>query len=203
MEEWPPYFAIRRERSGRIRYYWKASRGLRTKLPNSRHASYVRLSDDPAIAVQECVAITRKVLSWIAAHPDPLLDEAKPMPPPWAPPAGPPAATVRRRAPEQPAALGIAAGVYVVGFRHGPVKIGHGRDPRRRIGELQTGSAKEIHLFCFLRVPGVDGVHIEFAAHRALSAHRQKGEWFAIRPRAAIKTVLDIVSAKIGGGEGA
>ena len=65
--------------------------------------------------------------------------------------------------------------VYVIqAGKNGPIKIGAATDPRRRLEQLQTGSADRLHL-----VKVFDGgTELERELHRRLSKYRLHGEWF-------------------------
>ena len=56
----------------------------------------------------------------------------------------------------------------------GPIKIGKGNDPERRLRELQTGAYVRLHLRAILDVE--DGVEQHF--HEILESCRTLGEWF-------------------------
>lgn len=56
------------------------------------------------------------------------------------------------------------------------VKVGVARDPRKRLAELQVGSAVELRLI--KAVPG--DREIEYELHRRWREHRTIGEWFVL-----------------------
>jgi hypothetical protein len=57
----------------------------------------------------------------------------------------------------------------------GPVKIGHARDPRRRLAMLQTGNAAPLAIIRLVE----GGREEEAAAHAQFAVARLSGEWFA------------------------
>lgn len=56
----------------------------------------------------------------------------------------------------------------------GPIKIGHARSPRRRLGELQPGSSDDLHIVAACE----DGAGLESEVHAALRDHWIRGEWY-------------------------
>lgn len=56
------------------------------------------------------------------------------------------------------------------------VKIGHSRNPRKRLNELQTGSVNWLELMACL--PGT--AEDEAKLHKRFAKDRVRGEWFAI-----------------------
>ena len=56
----------------------------------------------------------------------------------------------------------------------GPVKIGKGNDPERRLMALQTGSYERLHLRATLDV----GDEVERHFHQILEPCKTRGEWF-------------------------
>lgn len=65
--------------------------------------------------------------------------------------------------------------VYFLQDPYGDVKIGHSREPLRRVQSLQTGS---VGLLTLVRI--IDGAAAtEKWLHRRFSAYRRRGEWFA------------------------
>lgn len=78
--------------------------------------------------------------------------------------------------------------LYIMGSsRDGPLKIGIAKDPRLRAKTLQTGAARELHLYWVYPCPR--GVIWEEIAHRILRPQRLKGEWFDIPIEQAISVL--------------
>lgn len=80
------------------------------------------------------------------------------------------------------------AGYVYVAKTNGAVKIGISKsDPKKRIASIQTSCPWPVELHRSYRCNRVRDV--ESAAHRALSKHRMRGEWFAIDPEQAMSAV--------------
>lgn len=60
----------------------------------------------------------------------------------------------------------------------GPVKIGWALDPDRRLGELQIGSAEDLHIIGI--TPGT--MADERQLHKDVAEYRVRGEWFQLPP---------------------
>jgi hypothetical protein len=70
--------------------------------------------------------------------------------------------------------------VYVIrAGDEGPVKIGHGKDPYRRLASLQSGSAQPLILLGTLAGAAPE----ELRLHQQFAADRIFGEWFKFNPR--------------------
>ena len=83
----------------------------------------------------------------------------------------PPAAKVKEPSKREVAEVGF---VYFVSDGEA-IKIGKANDPKRRLGGIQTGTARPLSLLGV--VPG--GRRMERRIHREFQAHRLRGEWFA------------------------
>jgi hypothetical protein len=80
--------------------------------------------------------------------------------------------------------------IYVIAAVHsectGPVKLGLSNDPDRRVRQLQTGHAEELHVF-YRQPVEQDKVHLyERMLHRDNRHHRLRGEWFNMTVEHAI-----------------
>ena len=65
--------------------------------------------------------------------------------------------------------------IYVIQLgEHGPVKIGHSADPKKRIDMLQVGAAETVYLRALVAGAQPD----EKALHRKYDEFRMRGEWF-------------------------
>lgn len=84
--------------------------------------------------------------------------------------------------------------VYLIrAGENGPVKIGHARNPERRMAGFQTGHYERLSL---LRTwPG--GQPEEAALHRAFSEYRLNGEWFRFCPAMLDADVKALVDASL------
>lgn len=71
----------------------------------------------------------------------------------------------------------------------GRVKIGHGRDPWRRLTMLQTGCPGELTLLAIIE----GGEATERELHERFAEHRARGEWFHYR--GALGNYLDALPA--------
>lgn len=73
-----------------------------------------------------------------------------------------------------------AAGGWVYFIRAGDaVKIGHSRDPQKRLKQLSTGSAEPLELWH--RLPG--DKQVERDLHKQFADERLNGEWFRVSDR--------------------
>lgn len=59
-------------------------------------------------------------------------------------------------------------------------KIGQAADPRRRLGELQTGNPCELDLFAVFPVEDMDAIESSF--HEVFNSLCVRGEWFKFGP---------------------
>lgn len=71
----------------------------------------------------------------------------------------------------------------------GPVKLGISKQPERRLGQLQTGHAQQLHLFHTTVVPGGRAPLFERLLHRAIGYRRSHGEWFNLTVGEAIAQI--------------
>jgi hypothetical protein len=78
------------------------------------------------------------------------------------------------------------------GGQRGPIKIGISKDPEQRVIDLQTGSPYPLVLFGFFQVGSYATARmLEFTVHAALASGRLLGEWFAVSPEDAQRTIAD------------
>lgn len=83
------------------------------------------------------------------------------------------------------------AHVYVAGSsRNGPLKIGITVDPKRRLGELQTGNAVRLDIYWTLAVPADQARLIEQDIHGLFVPERMSGEWFLIPVEMAVEAIM-------------
>lgn len=76
--------------------------------------------------------------------------------------------------------------VYVIQAGDGgPCKIGHGRDVRQRLSELQTATHVRLRLIAAYE----GGAAAEAALHRHFADFRLSGEWFDLTPEAALRDI--------------
>jgi hypothetical protein len=69
-------------------------------------------------------------------------------------------------------------------------KIGRAGDPRKRLSQMQTGSAGRLGLLCVF-----EGVEWEALLHRQYSSYRIAGEWFALEGH-QVMTLADLAAAR-------
>jgi hypothetical protein len=84
--------------------------------------------------------------------------------------------------------------VYVIGCDGHPVKVGTARDVVQRVKELQTGFPFDLRIYGTVEIEASAARHLERAAHKALSKHRLRGEWFQVSPATALDTVERIAA---------
>lgn len=81
--------------------------------------------------------------------------------------------------------------VYVIGPDSGVlVKVGVADFPAHRLAQLQTGSPDELSILHQVPVERAQAFAIEHHAHRLLSKHHKRGEWFSIDAATALAAVL-------------
>lgn len=79
------------------------------------------------------------------------------------------------------------------GDKHGPVKIGRAKDPRKRLAAMQTGSPEPLRIIA--ASPGA--ARLEKPLHHLLREHRVSGEWYtagavtALLMRCGMASMLD------------
>lgn len=64
--------------------------------------------------------------------------------------------------------------LHFIQAESGPVKIGRGRDPKKRLTQCRTGSHEHLEIVAVLKGRG----HEERVWHRAFHDTRLRGEWF-------------------------
>lgn len=82
--------------------------------------------------------------------------------------------------------------VYFIAESCGPVKIGHGARPRERLGSLQVGNCRRLHLLSYVEGPR----EAETRLHQRLSEYRMSGEWYA--PEAEVFAAIDACERVFG-----
>lgn len=75
--------------------------------------------------------------------------------------------------------------VYFVREENGPVKIGWGAKPRRRMAAMQSGNPRRLHLLAYF--PATRSVERDL--HERFSDLRLSGEWF--QPHPALLDYID------------
>ena len=89
--------------------------------------------------------------------------------------------------------------LYVIGESdEGPVKIGIGASPEKRLGELQVGNPRTLHLYT--ATWHESAVAIEAWLQRNLKADHIRGEWYSISPEAAAHVIAEAVCKADEGG---
>ena len=89
------------------------------------------------------------------------------------------------------------AGLYVIGSREGPVKLGFSKAPWRRLGELQLKARQPIELLFFAHCLNRSAPDLEHAAHQILHQHRLDGEWFAVPAQLAIYAAIAALCGQV------
>jgi hypothetical protein len=69
---------------------------------------------------------------------------------------------------------------FILDTERRQVKIGRGKDVRRRVQNLQTGNPSPLQLMGWIMVD--DDAQIERRLHQKYQEQRQLGEWFSIGP---------------------
>jgi hypothetical protein len=87
--------------------------------------------------------------------------------------------------------------VYFITSSAGPIKIGHAKNPHRRMRDLQLAGPSELTLAAIVEGP----VSLERSYHARFAEHRLHGEWF--RPHPDILGEIERLQAVIAAGEGA
>jgi len=69
--------------------------------------------------------------------------------------------------------------IYFIGqdWDH-PVKIGIAKNPKSRLGQLQTGNPSRLKILDTYEPKGVDDCDVEKRMHKAIKEYRLTGEWF-------------------------
>lgn len=87
--------------------------------------------------------------------------------------------------------------VYLIGQRHGPVKIGFSGDPEKRRRSLQCGSFFRLAVLYRLPVPNWwRGYGIEQAVLSAFAHRRLNGEWLNLDLEEGIDAIDMVVSTE-------
>lgn len=87
--------------------------------------------------------------------------------------------------------------VYVIGAESNPVKIGIADRIKVRLSQLQIGCPDKLHVHHVVKVPFVLAEEIEAAAHRELSEHHRRGEWFNVDKAKAAEVVDRLKAAML------
>lgn len=83
--------------------------------------------------------------------------------------------------------------VYVIGeSEDGPLKLGIGASAAKRLGELQIGNPRKLHLYHAVSHP--DAADIECALQRRLHEHHLRGEWFNMGVPQALSALATVVA---------
>ena len=76
---------------------------------------------------------------------------------------------------------------FIQAIDGGPVKIGRAQDVTARLSELQTASAKKLHVVAKVVGP----TELEKKFHKMLKEHRIRGEWF--QPSGGVAVLIKII----------
>lgn len=89
------------------------------------------------------------------------------------------------------------SGVYAlrVSIPGGPIKIGYGRDIRKRCMALQTGNHEALEMVVYF--PG-EGARLERELHLRFEKYRDRGEWFRC-PESVIDELRGLPGARVPG----
>jgi hypothetical protein len=91
----------------------------------------------------------------------------------------------------------MAKKLYIIGASAaGPLKIGIGRDPSRRLRELQTGNPKRLRVL-YARTSLSNAASAESLTHQRLRALRILGEWFDVSLPEAISAIEAVADSTI------
>lgn len=83
--------------------------------------------------------------------------------------------------------VGTGDSLYFVKDASGPIKIGRGKDPSKRVSLFQTGNPNDLKL-----IAAVEGVgYLEPFWHVCFSGFNVRGEWF--RPEPALLAAIDAI----------
>jgi len=86
-------------------------------------------------------------------------------------------------------------GVYVMASEGGgSIKVGHSKNPVRRLNDLQVSNQDTLRVFWVLRAKGDGAKKIERAFHNAArkTPHHLRGEWYCIKPEIAVSVIKKI-----------
>ena len=86
--------------------------------------------------------------------------------------------------------------VYVIKCE-GLVKIGHSRNPEKRLVALRGGSPKEMYVALKFEVPGHLARRVEMDAHYHLANDCVGGEWFKVSIRTAQRAIIKAMGTRI------
>ncbi|WP_286963561.1 GIY-YIG nuclease family protein [Methylobacterium sp.] len=92
-------------------------------------------------------------------------------------------------------ARAAAAHLYVIGSRRGPHKVGVSANPRKRLSQLQTGTASLLILKRTTATPIAEPEAVERYAHWLLRESAVRGEWFRVTEEAAWVALTAAVEA--------
>jgi hypothetical protein len=80
--------------------------------------------------------------------------------------------------------------IYVIAASpEGPVKIGHSRQPEKRLKQLQTGHSEKLILFHKEPILLESARNAEQDIHAQIGYRRKVGEWFTVSVEAAVLEV--------------
>lgn len=80
----------------------------------------------------------------------------------------------------------------------GPVKVGMGADPSKRLYSLQTGNPNKLHLLWQFSAPNKQmSRRMEHGFHQTKKAHRMQGEWFDLEPIVAVQSLCLLFSVVV------
>lgn len=70
--------------------------------------------------------------------------------------------------------------VYIIASNsNGPVKIGHSKDPQKRLKQLQTGHSDKLSLYHMEEFDGLEKAKLfEKIIHKNINYQNRSGEWF-------------------------
>lgn len=66
--------------------------------------------------------------------------------------------------------------IYIISNNNNAIKIGHSRNPFKRLKQLQTGNNNKLHLLLTAEAD----IYLERRLHRMFFLHKQCGEWFTV-----------------------
>jgi hypothetical protein len=90
--------------------------------------------------------------------------------------------------------------VYLMENGSGAVKIGHSKDPIKRIVTIRSGSSTRVELVKTWEMTRGAALNVEEEAHRLLSYARLSGEWFKVSPAYA-ESILTALTSRGGDAE--
>lgn len=80
--------------------------------------------------------------------------------------------------------------VYVITHRYlgGRVKIGHARDPHKRLQQANCWCPQKLFRLAYAELFG-DRLVAEASVHKFLEGRRHEGEWFEVTPQMAVEAI--------------